>query len=140
MKIFRRAESNEVAQELTLTQLSTQALVAGIPLGFNGAEAVYFIDTRTLEGVIEITWGDQALMRSPRLRTPQAWALSYDEQEPCTRSPMILVLPSTVLSESCEALNRRFTAFLLELAQDPVAPPRAHIAESCAVVIQSRPR
>jgi hypothetical protein len=119
MKTDRRDESNKVARLLTLTQLSARALVSGIPMGFNGAEAVHFVDGATFEDIIQVTWGDQKLMRRPCLRTLQSWALSYAADEPCIRNPKTLILPMEVLSESCEALDRRFTAALLELAQDP---------------------
>jgi len=118
MKTARRIESNEVAQALTLQQLSNRALVSGIPMGFNAAEVVHFVDTETMDDLIEITWGDQKLMRLPQLRTPQSWSLSYTEDETCIRNPKTLILSREALSESCEALDRRFTAFLLELAQD----------------------
>ena len=84
--------------------------------GFNGAEVVHFIDTETMEDLLEITWGDQKLMRLPRLRTPQSWAIAYMEDEPCSRLPKRLVLPRSALSESCDALDKRFTEALLELA------------------------
>lgn len=120
MKLLHRAGSNEVARELTLTQLANRALASALYLGgFNAAGVVHFIDIESMEDLIEVTWGDQKLMRLPRMRTPQSWALAYAEDEPCTRPSKMLLLPRSVLSESVEALDRRFTAHLLELAQDP---------------------
>lgn len=83
-------------------------------MGFNGAEVVHFIDCETFEDLIEVVWGDQRLMRLPRMRTPCSWAISYSEEDPCIRTPKRLVLPRVALSESCNELDKRFTEALLE--------------------------
>lgn len=118
-------ESNKVAQELSLVKLSCLALVRGIQMGFNCAEVVYFIDANTFEDCIEITWGDQKVMRLPRFRTPQSYSMSYSEEDPCIREGRVhLLMPRSALSLSCDALDQQFTAVLLELAQDSCIHPR----------------
>lgn len=118
-------ESNEVAQELSLVQLSVRALASGIPMGFNCAEVIHFINTETFEDCLEVIWGDQKVMRLPRMRIPQSYAMSYSEEDPCTRAPRQLLMTRSALSLSCDELDRQFTAHLLEIAQDSCRPPRA---------------
>lgn len=103
-------------QGLTLMDLSREALAVGIGVGFNCAEVVHFIDTETMEDLLEFTWGDRNDLCRPRFRTPQSWALSYSDEVDCTRAPRKLMLPRSVASESSDQLKARFTEALLELA------------------------
>lgn len=119
-------ESNEVAQELSLVQLSIRALASGIPMGFNCAEVVHFIDIETFEDCLEVIWGDQKVMRLPRFRTPHSYAMSYSEEDSCVREGRVhLLMPCCALSLSCDALDKQFTAALLELERESCSRPRA---------------
>lgn len=118
-------ESNKVARSITLVQLSARALLCGIDMGFNAAEVIGWCDPETFEDRFQVIWGDREVMRRDRMRVPQEYALSYDMEAACIRTPLVLDLPSNVLSLAVNELDGLFNAGLLELAQDSCVHHRA---------------
>jgi hypothetical protein len=101
---------------LSLVHLANTAVAAGLDVGFNAAGVERWLDAETFEPRLAITWGDQREMRRPKLRIPMEWALSYDEESPCSRQQKTIEFPDSIRSESAANLRRRFHAELLELA------------------------
>lgn len=100
---------------LPLHALAHIAVNTGLSLGFNCAGVERWLDVSTMDPRLAITWGDQALMRRPRLRTPCEWAMSYDESEPCTRQMKTVEFPESIRFESIPEIEGRFASALLEL-------------------------
>jgi hypothetical protein len=101
-----------IMKPLSLEQLSRQALVSGIPLGFNCVEVL-----GSAQG-IQITWGDLSL-RNHHYGADD-WALSYSELHPCIRASRTFTFGREILESSTFELDRIFTQALLELIDPPM--------------------
>lgn len=103
------------SNQIELVNFASEALVAGMELGFNAAGVERWLDAETFEPRLSITWGDQTVMRLPRLRTPCEWVLSYSEEVGCMRAPKTIQYDESILSQPASEMRRRFHEQLLEL-------------------------
>jgi hypothetical protein len=99
---------------LTLVQLSQIALAAGMNVGFNAVEVQRLVNIETDSNCLCFIWGDQAILKACRFRTPMEYALSYSNEIPCSREPCQRVFPESVAYEASYDLKTRFTEALLE--------------------------
>ena len=101
--------------DMTLSLVANVACAAGCDLGFNAAEAERWIDSDTFDHRIIVKFGDKAILRKPRLRTPCEYALAWMDECGCFRDQRIVEVPEHMLAGTIDALRSYFTEKLLEL-------------------------
>jgi hypothetical protein len=102
--------------DLTLLQISQTALGAAMEMGFNAVGVERWIDPESFQPRLAISFGDQELMRKPRLRTPCDWALSYSEEVPCIRAPRHVEVPVELIERPMPTVRAYLVEQLLELS------------------------
>lgn len=100
---------------LSVFQLSSVALAAGMDMGFNAAEVERYCDAEGFDLRIAVTFGDREQMDRQRLRTPCEWARSYTEELPCIREPRRVAIPPELADRSASEICAYLTGQLLEL-------------------------
>jgi hypothetical protein len=103
------------ADALTLNMVANLACAVGLDMGFSAAEVVRWCNPETLDLETRVTWGDAKVLKAPRLRTPQEYAVAYADDEPCLRKPVSFRLSEADFLRAAGDLRQCFYGALLEV-------------------------
>jgi hypothetical protein len=103
-------------RDLTLLELTNNALVASMDMGFNCAQVERWNDSETFEPKIAILFGDREKMEKSRLPVRCDAVRSYSFEVPCTREPRRIPFDVALLACSTDAIRHWVTDMLLEIA------------------------